>query len=232
LDRSVADIAKDRVSSFGCRIGPMPAAADGALLAALSDIPVACVSDVIQRLAAGGADIRPIGKAALCGAAVTVRVPPGDNLMVHKAIDLARPGDVIVVDSGGDLTNAKIGERMVIVAMEKRLAGFVIFGAVRDAAFLRTCPLPVFAAGITHRGPYKHGPGEINYPIGINGLVVAPGDVILGDDDGFVALPAADAPAIAAAARRKADYERDTPPTAGDKSYIDATLRKLNCEGL
>jgi regulator of RNase E activity RraA len=121
---------------------------------------------------------------------------------------------------------------MVTVASAKGLVGFVIFGAVRDAAFLRTCPLPVFAAGITHRGPYKHGPGEINYPIGINGLVVAPGDVILGDDDGFLALPIADAAGIAVAARKKADFERDTPPAASDKSFIDATLRKLNCEGL
>ena len=164
----------DRSSRFGCRIAPMPAPVDPALVDDFSSIPVACVSDVMMRLAAGGADLRPMGTADLCGTAVTVRVPPGDNLMVHKAIDLARAGDVIVVDAGGDLTNAIIGERMVTAAMAKGIAGFVIYGAVRDVAHLRTCGFPVFAAGVTHRGPYKNGPGELNFPIAVNGLVLRP----------------------------------------------------------
>jgi RraA family protein len=210
----------------------MPAAVDPTLLATFSKIPVACISDVMLRLAAGGADLRPMGAAELCGTAVTVRVPPGDNLMVHKAIDLARKGDVIVVDAGGDLTNAIIGERMVTAAMAKGIAGFVIHGAVRDVAHLRTCGFPVFAAGVTHRGPYKNGPGELNFPVAINGLVIEAGDVIVGDDDGLVAVPISDAPTIAIAAGKKADHERDTPATAGDKGWIDATLRKLGCDGL
>jgi RraA family protein len=210
----------------------MPAQANLALLDGLAAIPVACISDVMQRLVAGGAVLRPSGAAALCGTAITVRVPPGDNLMVHKAIDLARPGDVIVVDAGGDLTNAIIGERMVTVAQHKGLGGFVIFGAIRDAAHLRTCGFPVFAAGLTHRGPYKNGPGEINYPIGINGMVVMPGDVIVGDDDGLVCLPIVDAPALAEAARKKADHEAANSPITGDRGWVDAALRKLNCGGL
>jgi RraA family protein len=228
------EIATDtaRSSRFGCRISSMPTPVDPALLADFSSIPVACISDVMMRLAAGGAVLRPMGTAELCGTAVTVRVPPGDNLMVHKAIDLARPGDVIVVDAGGDLTNAIIGERMVTAAMAKGIAGFVINGAIRDVAHLRTCGLPVFAAGVTHRGPYKNGPGELNFPIAINGLVIEAGDVIVGDDDGLVAVPISDARPIAFAARKKADHERDTPPTSGDKGWIDATLRKLGCEGL
>lgn len=210
----------------------MPAPVDPQLLAGFAQIPVASISDVMLRLAGGGANLLPVGTPSLCGTAVTVRVPPGDNLMVHKAIELARAGDVIVVDAGGDLTNAIIGERMVTVAEAKGIAGFVINGAVRDLAHLRRCALPVFAAGISHRGPYKNGPGEINYPIALNGMVVMPGDVIVGDDDGLVAVAIADAAAIAVAARAKADKEAGTPPTDSDRSWIDATLRKLNCAGL
>jgi RraA family protein len=219
-------------SRFGCRIGPMPARVDEALLKSFATIPVACISDVMQRLVAGGADLRPVGAAALCGTAITVRVPPGDNLMVHKAIELARAGDVIVVDAGGDLTNAIIGERMVTVAAAKGIAGMVIFGAVRDVDHLRRCGFPVFAAGVTHRGPYKNGPGEINFPIAINGMVVMPGDVIVGDDDGFLCVPLRDAAGLAAAAQAKADKEASVAPADADRGWIDATLRKLNCEGL
>jgi regulator of RNase E activity RraA len=210
----------------------MPPQVDGALLAGFSGIPVACISDVMQRLVSGGAGLRPIGAASLCATALTVRVPPGDNLMVHKAIDLARPGDVIVVDAGGDLTNAIVGERMVTVAAARGVAGFVIFGAVRDVAYIRTCGFPVFAAGITHRGPYKNGPGEINYPIAINGIAITAGDLIVGDEDGLVGIPIADAPAICRAARRKADRERDNSPLEDDRGWIDAALRKLQCQGL
>lgn len=210
----------------------MPAAVDAGLLADLAGIPVACISDVMMRLVSGGAALRPVGAAALCGTAITVRVPPGDNLMVHKAIDMARPGDVVVVDAAGDLTNAIIGERMVTVAQAKGLAGFVIHGAIRDLDHLQSCGFPVFACGVTHRGPYKNGPGEINYPIAINGMVIMAGDVIVGDGDGLVCLPIADAPALALAGRKKADAEANTPPAEGDRSWIDATLRRLNCDGL
>lgn len=210
----------------------MPAQVDPALLAALAQIPVACISDVMMRLASGGAHLRPVGATALCGTAVTVKVPPGDNLMVHKAIELARPGDVIVVDASGELTNAIIGERMVTVAIAKGIAGFVIHGAIRDLDQLRNCGFPVFAAGITHRGPYKNGPGEINFPIAINGMVIMPGDPVVGDGDGLVCLPILDAPTLAISARKKADSEANTPPADGDRSWIDATLRALNCDGL
>ena len=231
-DTLTAAIERPVRGRFGSRIGPVPAAADPALIEALRTIPVACISDVMLRLVHGGATLRPIGEAALCGTAVTVRVPPGDNLMVHKALELARPGDVIVVDAAGDLTNAIIGERMVAVAMARGIAGIVIHGAVRDADHLRSCGFPVFAAGITHRGPYKNGPGEINFPIAINGMVVMPGDIVVGDADGLVCLPIADAPALTVAARKKADQEASVPPTEGDRAWIDETLRRIGCDGL
>ena len=115
--------------------------------------------------------------------------------MMHKAIALGRPGDVIVVDAGGDLTNAiSQANAWWRPPSHGGLAGFVINGAIRDVAWIRTSGFPVFAAGVTHRGPYKNGPGEVNHPIALSGMVIMPGDVIVGDDDGMLAVPLADAP--------------------------------------
>ena len=138
---------------------------------------------------AAGPRLRPMHNgAALSGPALTVRTRPGDNLMIHKAIDIAAPGDVIVVDGGGDLTNSLIGEIMVRHAASRQVGGFVINGSIRDADALITQALPVYAAGITHRGPYKDGPGEINVAIAIDGMTVEPGDLIVGDADGVPGL--------------------------------------------
>src|SRR4051812_49684010 len=106
----------------------------------------------MYRMDAGGARLRPMHKGGrMAGPALTVKTRPGDNLMVHKALDLAEPGDVLVVDAGGDLTNAIIGELMLRQAELRGVAGIVINGAVRDAAEIRAGKLPVFAAGVTHR---------------------------------------------------------------------------------
>jgi regulator of RNase E activity RraA len=160
------------------------------VVARFSRIAVANVSDVMSRMSAGGPDLRPMhGGGVLAGPALTVKTRPGDNLMIHRALDLAVAGDVIVVDAGGDLTNSLIGEMMLSIAERKRLGGVVLNGAVRDSASIRAKNFPVFAAGVTHRGPYKDGPGEINVPISIGGMVIEPGDLILGDDDGLLCVP-------------------------------------------
>lgn len=216
--------------TYGLRIGRRRPCVNGVLIERFRPIPVACVSDCMMRLAAGGARLRPVGPAQLCGPALTVKTAPGDNLMVHKAIELAEPNDIIVVDAAGDLTNAIIGERMLRSAIERRVAGFIINGAVRDLAVLEQGPIPVFAAGVTHRGPYKNGPGEIHYPIAIDGMVIESGDLILADRDGFVCVPFRDAEAICEAAIAKAEYERRTADGSGDRSWIDATLKRLGCE--
>lgn len=153
-------------------------------------LPVANVSDCMARLFAGGARLRPMHDGTpMAGPAFTVKTRPGDNLFVHKALEMALPGDVIVVDAGGDLTNALIGEIMCVYAGLRGLAGFVINGAIRDADVLRKSSLPVFAAGVTHRGPYKNGLGEINVPVALDGMVVEPGDLVLGDADGVLCVP-------------------------------------------
>src|SRR4029450_12004836 len=142
------------------------------------------------------------------GPALTVKTRPGDNLMVHKAIALAEPGDVIVVDAGGDLTNAIMGDLMLAQMVKRGLAGVVINGAIRDSAAIRAGNFPLFAAGVTHRGPYKDGPGEINVPIAIDGMVITPGDLILGDDDGLLCVPFNECDRVYQAAKAKTDAEQ------------------------
>src|SRR5687768_17270554 len=198
-------------------------------------LPVANVSDGMSRMTAGGSSLRPMhGSGVLAGPAVTVKSRPGDNLMVHKALDLAEPGDVVVVDAGGDLTNAIIGELMIAYAKKKGVAGIVIYGAVRDAASIRAGSFPVFAAGVTHRGPYKDGPGEVNVPIGIDGMVITPGDLILGDDDGLLCVPFDDVEAVLEASRKKVKLEEqmmaDILADKLDTAWIDVTLKRIGCD--
>ena len=153
-------------------------------------VPVANISDSMHRMTAGGASLQPMHRTGvLVGPALTVKARPGDNLMLHHALDIAQPGDVIVVDAGGDLSNALIGEMMVAYAIKKGVAGIVINGAIRDAASKPPGEFPVFAAGITHRGPYKDGPGEVNVPIALAGMVIEPGDLVIGDEDGLLCVP-------------------------------------------
>jgi RraA family protein len=203
-------------------------------------LPVANVSDMMSRMTAGGARLRPFhasgghGGGGMAGPALTVKTRPGDNLMVHKALDLAEPGDIVVVDAGGDLTNAIIGELMLAHAIQRKLGGIVINGAVRDVAALRARSFPVFAAGATHRGPYKDGPGEINVAIAIDGMVIEPGDLVLGDDDGVTCVPFDQTEAVLAATKAKhaAELKQMADIEAGrsDRSWVDATLKKLGCE--
>lgn len=199
------------------------------LVAAFEALPTAIVSDNMHRMFAGGAGLRPVHRQGrLCGPALTVRTRPGDNLMVHKALDIAEPGDVIVVDAGGDLTNAIIGEIMWSYARRRGLAGFVIDGAVRDMAAIAAGDLPVYARGATHRGPYKDGPGEIGVPVPVGGMVVAPGDIVLGDEDGLLVVPQDGAREILALALAQQEREgailRSIADGTIDRSWVDATL--------
>ena len=160
------------------------------LVQAYKGLPVANISDCMARMTAAGPRLRPMHKSGyLAGPALTVKTRPGDNLMIHKALTLAQPGDVIVVDGGGDLTNALFGEIMVATAVKIGVAGIVLNGAVRDSEEIGQGEFPLYAAGVTHRGPYKDGPGEINVPIAIDGMVIQPGDLIVGDADGLLCVP-------------------------------------------
>ncbi|AUA56684.1 4-hydroxy-2-oxoglutarate aldolase [Achromobacter spanius] len=215
---------------IGFDIHPRARAVSSEVVEKFRPIPVANISDCMWRITAGGARLRPMHDGTvLAGPALTVRTRPGDNLLVHKALELAQPGDVVVVDAGGDLTNAIIGEIMTTYAQTRGLAGIVINGAIRDCGAIRRGSLPVYAAGVTHRGPYKDGPGEINTVIALDGMTITPGDLILGDEDGLLCVPYEQVDAIYAAATAKMEVEARMMAqiAAGtlDTSWIDARMK-------
>lgn len=221
--------------SVGFRIISDFARAPKALVKAFAAIPTPLISDNMNRMFAGGAGLRPVHtKGVMCGPALTVRTRPGDNLVIHKALDMAEPGDVIVVDAGGDVTSAVIGEIMVRIAEKKGVAGFAIDGAVRDAGALAKNIIPVYARGVTHRGPYKDGPGEIGVPAAIDGMVIHPGDIVVGDEDGVVAVPKAEAEAILALARAQVEAEAKTMKAIADgtldRRWVDQRLAERGCK--
>ncbi|SCW85517.1 MULTISPECIES: RraA family protein [unclassified Pseudomonas] len=199
------------------------------------EVPVANVSDSMHRMTAGGARLRPMHReGVLAGAALTVKARPGDNLMLHYAIDIAQPGDVIVVDAGGDLSNALIGEMMVAYAVKRGVAGIVINGAIRDAGSIGAGDFPLFAAGISHRGPYKDGPGEINVPIAIDGMVIEPGDLMIGDEDGLLCVPYDHVAEVyeRATAKHHAELKQMDQIARGenDRSWVIEVLKKKGCQ--
>ncbi|NPC57220.1 RraA family protein [Caenimonas soli] len=170
---------------------PSAPQADAKVIAALREIPVAALSDNMHRNI-GTVGLHPYhrpGKQTMAGTAVTARSRGGDNLTYLRALEFCRPGDVLVIDAGGDLNNAVVGGILSFYAASIGVTGVVIDGAVRDVAEIRERTFPVYARGVTHRGPYKDGPGEINVPISVGGMVVNPGDIVVGDQDGLLAIP-------------------------------------------
>jgi regulator of RNase E activity RraA len=193
-------------------------------------LPVANVSDVMFRMSAGGASLRPMHAAGqLAGPALTVKTRPGDNLMVHKALSMAKAGDVVVVDAGADVTTAIIGELMVATAQKRGLAGIVVNGAIRDLGAIGKGRFPVYAAGVTHRGP-----GEINVPISIGGMIINPGDLVIGDEDGLLGIPFDHVEAVYEAASSKHHIEeallKDIKSDMLDVAWIDESLIRMKCE--
>lgn len=224
--------------TIGFRVLARRRKVDADIVAKYRELPVANVSDVMSRMSGGGARLRPLhAGGAMAGPALTVRTRPGDNLMIHKALTMAERGDVIVVDAGGDLTHAMVGEMMLSHAIAVGIAGIVINGAVRDYGWIKGSNFPVFAAGITHRGPYKDGPGEINVPVALDGMVVEPGDLMLGDDDGLLCVPFDQAGRLHVEAKAKNEAEAKilANTQAGKldpKTWVDETLKRLGCEGV
>ncbi len=221
--------------AIGFRICERRQVASRELVDAFAKLPVANVSDSMARVTAAGPTLRPMhASGGMAGVALTVRSRPGDNLMLHKAIDMAQPGDVIVCDAGGDVTNALMGELMLAYAVRRGVAGFVLNGAIRDLDAIVSTNLPIYAVGVTHRGPYKDGPGEINVPIALAGMVIEPGDIVLGDSDGVLSVPLADAEAVLKKTEAKQAAEakqmQDIANGTNDRTWVDAALRRLGCE--
>ena len=223
------------MSQIGFRIFPMGRRPHAGLLEQFKSVVTPHISDNMSRMQATSSELRAFHKEGkLVGVALTVRTRPGDNLMVHKAIDMAQPGDVIVVDAGGDTTNSIVGEIMLRLAQRKGIAGFVIDGAIRDTAAFMNDTFPVFARGVTHRGPYKDGPGEINVPVSVGGMIVHPGDIVVGDEDGLVAVPLDEAEGLLVAVRKQQINEENILNSIADgsvdRTWVNALLRQRGCE--
>jgi RraA family protein len=224
-----------KMSNLGFRILPVGNRVDRNLVKQFEDVVTPHISDNMNRLNALGPELRSYHKEGkLLGTALTVKTRPGDNLMVHKAIDIAETGDVIVVDAGGDTTNAIVGEIMLRLAQKKGIAGFIINGAIRDIEAFKNDFFPVYAKGVTHRGPYKDGPGEINVPVSIGGTIINPGDIIVGDDDGVVIVPSGEATYILELVRAQQLREKEILLSIEngtvDRKWIDEVLRQKGCE--
>jgi len=223
------------LTNIGFRILPIVRRVERKLVEQFRNVVTPHISDNLNRIHAIGSGLRPYHKEGkLIGTAFTVKTRPGDNLLVHKAIDLAEPGDVIVVDAGGDTTNAIVGEIMMQLSRKKGIAGFIIDGAIRDLAAIQKGDFPVYAKGITHRGPYKDGPGEINVPISVDGMLVKPGDLIVGDEDGLAVVPYEFADEILQKVRaqeiRETEILESIENGTVDREWVDETLIQRGCE--
>lgn len=178
----------------------------------LAELDIALVADMMNRLYVmrpGLLPISPNPAVDLTGPVCTVKVFPGDNLMIHASLDIARPGDVVVVDTAGASHNAVFGDMVANKAVARGIAGFVIDGLVRDVEGIIETGLPVYARGTTPRGPLHRGPGEVNYPISCGGLSVAPGDIVKASPDGVILVPREAVRTVLARAETKATKEAD-----------------------
>ena len=206
--------------------------ADTAAIEALRGLPTSVIGDVMGGRLVGTTALRPINRSSVstCGNAFTVRVRSGDNLLIHKALDMLESGDVLVVDGEGDTTRALVGEIMMTSARMRGAVAFVMDGAIRDADAFEQHQFPCWARGISLRGPYKDGPGSINVPVTIGGMVVNPGDVIVGDGDGIIAVPGELAVHVATLAPAKVVHEQETIAAIINGTYssawVDATLKQ------
>jgi regulator of RNase E activity RraA len=216
------------------RKNPSATAADAGALAALRELPVAAVSDNMHRNI-GTSCLRPyhrVGAATMAGTAVTARSRGGDNLTYLRALEFCRPGDVLVIDAGGDLNNAVVGGILSFYAATIGVVGLVIDGAIRDVAEIAERDFPIYARGVTHRGPYKDGPGEINVPISVGGMVVNPGDIVVGDMDGLLAIPQDGVEDLIVRARAHLDAEAETIRAMKEgrwsRAFIDALEARCN----
>lgn len=203
------------------------------IIAGFAEFETPEISDLMNRLYTMTSAIRTLTDPALklLGPACTVKVFPGDNLMVHKALDIAQPGDVIAVDASSSTMTAVLGDLISTKARHRGIAGFVIDGLLRDLpAILALGDFPVFARGVTPIGPLHRGPGEINHPVSVGGIVVNPGDIIVGDLNGVVVVPREIAGDLLERLRSKAPAERAYAEAVArgefSNSWVDNALQQ------
>lgn len=169
-----------------------------------SQFQAAILADVAGRRGTLHGRIRALSPAMkVAGPAFTIEVRPGDNLMIHAAMAMAKPGDVLVVDGKGDQTCALMGAIMINACKQLGVAGVILDGAVRDSEELVEMGFPVFCVGTNPNGPTKFVPGRINWPVSVGGIAVIPGDLIVGDADGVVVIEREKAAAMLPLAQKK-----------------------------
>jgi len=191
--------------------------ADPAVMAALRHAGVATVHEAAGRTGLLGPGIRPVQDGTrIAGPAVTVSCPPGDNLMVHAAVEMVAPGDVLVVTTTSRSTDGMVGELIATSLAHRGCAGLVIDAGVRDVADLRAMGFPVWSRAVHAQGTVKAGPGSVNVPVVAAGQIVRPGDIVVADDDGVLALPIALGEAVAAAAAQRLATEEAKRQTLAD----------------
>jgi RraA family protein len=197
------------VATSSLTVNPVPALAPAEVIEAFRNVVTPHISDNLQRLS-GVTGLKRFNRSRkLVGTAITVKARPGDNLLIYKALMELQPGHVLVVDGGGDCTNALVGELIMQYAVARGCAGFVLDGAIRDTAAFHESDFPCFARDVSHRGPYKMGPGAMNIPVSIGGQIISPGDVVVGDEDGVVAFPVSQAHALLKAVAATAKNEEN-----------------------
>lgn len=215
---------------LGFRILPAPPRLDDALIESFRGLASSTVADAMGRFGFMDPGMQSRSGLPLCGVAVTVNARPGDNLMVHKALQLGHIGDVVVVSTGGNLANAVFGELMCRTAKAGQLGGIVVDGAIRDAEGITALGFPAFSRTVCPGSCDKDGPGEINVPISCGGVVVAAGDLLIGDRDGIAVVPREHAADVLAHARTLIEQEakrvREIDAGARFKPEIDDALRK------
>lgn len=215
---------------IGFRILPSPPRLDASLVDAFRGLASSNVADAMGRFNFMDPGMQSRSGLPLCGLAVTVNARPGDNLMVHKALQLAEPGDIVVVSTNGNTTSAVFGELMCRTAAACRLGGLVVDGAIRDAEGITALGFAAFSRTVTPGGCDKDGPGEINVPVSCGGVAVHPGDIVVGDRDGIAVVPRADAADVLELVRALVANEerRVAEIQAGNvfKPDIDEVLRK------
>ncbi|AEY93998.1 dimethylmenaquinone methyltransferase [Streptomyces hygroscopicus subsp. jinggangensis 5008] len=172
------------------------------VLEAYRGLPTANIGDATERLGLLDSGISAVWPGARAvGRALTVLTRAGDNLAIHEAVEIAKPGDIIVVNGEGDVSRALIGELIAERARARGVVGMVLDGAARDVEVLAEMRFPVWARAVTPAGPYKFGPGRVGEPIAVGGVVCHAGDVVVGDGDGVAVIPADRAASVLAAAR-------------------------------
>ncbi|MGA2552954.1 MAG: RraA family protein [Burkholderiaceae bacterium] len=207
------------MNPLGWRENASAASAKPEILAELRKLSVSLLSDNMAR-SVGTVALRPYHRPRpMAGTAVTVRTRAGDNLAIHRAFDYCRPGDVLVIDGAGELSQALMGDIMASFAESLGVQGLVIDGAIRDVAEIRSRDFPVYARGVTHRGPYKNGPGEINVPVTVDGMLVLPGDIVVGDEDGVVAISPPDVETVIAGARQQGAKEAQSLKSIAEGTF-------------